>query len=150
MSHRVKALLCFTAVFTSAYLLISGHPILEKPIFSNFEFPWGNYITWVGFIAFPFGVLVSFSFLRKPTSATTRLLKNLLRMNIVLGLLWVPISYLLSGNLKNSFKDSGNFQGSHLASEIFWLYCELLVALPLLIYICSWILQLLGRSKKQV
>lgn len=145
MSNRLKAILCFLVVVICAYFLISGDPILVQPIFSNFDLPWGNYITWIGFIALPFSLLFGFESLRKPSNPSSRVLNKLLRLNILLALLWIPISYLLSGNLKNIFKDTGSFQGSLLASEIFWIYCGILVVLPLLIYTSSWILTLLKR-----
>lgn len=145
MSNRFKAISCLIIAFFCAYLIISGRPFLAQPILPSFEMPWGNYITWIGFIALPFSLLFGFSFLRKPINATSRILNKLLRLNILLALLWVPLSYFLAGNLKNNFKNSESFQGGPLASEIFWVYCGVLAGLPLLIYIFCWILSLLKR-----
>lgn len=44
----------------------------------------------------------------------------LIRMVIVLGILWVPIAYLLAGNLSFSFSEKESFQGSQEAMKWFW------------------------------
>ena len=60
------------------------------------------------------------------------LMHIMLKLNLIMAFLWVPISYLLAGNITNSFSGSAEgFQGSPQASEIFWGYNVFLLFLPL-------------------
>ena len=55
-----------------------------------------------------------------PSRKLNRILSGLLKIIIVLGILWVPISYLLAGNLSFSFSEKQIFQGGQDAMRWFW------------------------------
>ena len=58
--------------------------------------------------------------LRKPSGKLNRFLSGLLKIIIILGILWVPISYFLAGNLSFTFSEKETFQGGQEAMKWFW------------------------------
>lgn len=56
--------------------------------------------------------------LRNPSSKLYSFLSGFLKIIIALGILWVPISYLLAGNL--SFSEKETYQGGQDAMKWFW------------------------------
>ncbi|KPM31130.1 Hypothetical protein I595_2394 [Croceitalea dokdonensis DOKDO 023] len=82
---------------------------------------------------------------RKPWSKLNKILSGILKLIILLGILWVPISYLLAGNLSFSFTERESFQGGQRAMRWFWGLSYGIGAL--LILIVCWI-PLLFKKKK--
>ena len=82
--------------------------------------PFGNLITWAGMISLPLTIYWGIKELRKPTTKLNKILAGFLKVVIILGILWVPISYLLAGNLSFSFSEKESFQGGQLAMRWFW------------------------------
>lgn len=58
--------------------------------------------------------------LRQPANQFYKFLAAALKIIIVLGILWVPISYLLAGNMAFSFSEKETFQGGQVAMRWFW------------------------------
>lgn len=71
-------------------------------------------------ISLPLTIYWGIKELRKPTNGLNRILSGFLKVIIVLGILWVPISYLLAGNLSFSFSEKETFQGGQDAMRWFW------------------------------
>ncbi|MDX1315189.1 MAG: hypothetical protein R3356_06780, partial [Eudoraea sp.] len=57
----------------------------------------------------------------------------LLKILIILAVFWIPISYLLAGNLSNTFTEKAEFQGGQLAMKIFWFNSYFTVAAPIVL-----------------
>ncbi|NNL16972.1 MAG: hypothetical protein HKO81_10070 [Flavobacteriaceae bacterium] len=101
-------------------LLVTGSSLLTIALNSNDRLPFGTLITWTGMISLPLTIYWGIKELRKPTYKLNRILSGFLKIIIVLGILWVPISYLLAGNLSFTFSEKESFQGGQLAMRWFW------------------------------
>lgn len=44
----IKIVISLITALICSYLLVTGNQILEKPISSGLELPWGNVISWIG------------------------------------------------------------------------------------------------------
>lgn len=101
-------------------LLATGSSLLTIAFNSSEIIPFGTLITWTGMITLPLTIYWGIKELRKPSSKLNRILSSSLKIIIVLGILWVPISYLLAGNLSFSFSEKETFQGGQDAMKWFW------------------------------
>ena len=101
-------------------LLVTGSSLLTMALDSDQSIPFGTLITWTGMISLPLTIYWGIKELRKPSSKLNRFLSGFLKIIIALGILWVPISYLLAGNLSFSFTEKETFQGGQDAMRWFW------------------------------
>ncbi len=101
-------------------LLVTGSSILTMALDSNQSIPFGTLITWAGMISLPLTLYWGAKDLRKPTGKLNSILSGFLKVLIILGIFWVPISYLLAGNLSFSFSEKETFQGGQVAMKWFW------------------------------
>jgi len=101
-------------------LLATGSTLLNVALDSSNSIPLGTLITWVGMLSFPLMIYWSAIELRKPSNTFYKILSGFLKLIIVLGILWVPLSYLLAGNLSFSFSEKVTFQGGQTAMRWFW------------------------------
>ncbi|MFN1835654.1 hypothetical protein AB2B38_010360 [Balneola sp. MJW-20] len=110
--------------------MVSGSDYLESPVKLFFNFPAGNLVTWMG--------LVSMAILTKaPESAKQKpLISNIL---ITAAWSWLPLGYLVSGNVSFSFK------GTDLGWQL-WLSYSLIIVFGSIISI-SWSM-IRKKSKK--
>jgi hypothetical protein len=119
----------------SLYLLVTGSSVLMLSLSGSKNIPLGTFTTWLGMIALPLIFYFSSKGFREPQSKTARVFALLLKILIVLAILWVPISYLLAGNISNTFTEKAGFQGGQLAMEIFWINSYLTAAAPIVLAI---------------
>lgn len=143
MNKRQLLLTFCVIVFLAALIpLVMGAELLGFPIIENPYFPLGNLLTALGFIAMP----CIFFFGRKrffePVSKRDRFFSKLYKTLIVIAALWIPLCYLLAGNLSNSFGNSDSFQGSQEAGEFFWMLNYGLAGLPIALFIVFLFLKL--------
>jgi len=82
--------------------------------------PLGTWITWAGMISLPLTVYWGIIEFRKPTKKLNKILSRLLKTTITLGVLWLPISFFLAGNLSFTFSEKLSFQGGQAAMRWFW------------------------------
>ncbi|NHF61587.1 hypothetical protein FK220_019700 [Flavobacteriaceae bacterium TP-CH-4] len=101
-------------------LLVTGSSLLTTALNSDETIPFGTILTWTGMISLPLTIYWGIKELRKPSTKLNRILSGSLKIIIVLGILWVPISYLLAGNLSFSFTEKETFQGGQDAMRWFW------------------------------
>jgi len=101
-------------------LLATGSSLLTIPLDRDESIPLGTLITWTGIISLPLTIYWGIKELRKPSSKLNRTLSRFLKIIMILGILWVPISYLLAGNLSFSFSEKEPFQGGQDAMIWFW------------------------------
>lgn len=98
-------------------------------------------------IALPLTVFLGVGALRKPATKFDGFLSVLLKVVIVLGLLWAPLSYLLAGNLSFSFTERETFQGGQAAMRWFWRLSYGIGIGSVLIILTYWVSLLFRRGK---
>ena len=118
--YSLCLIISLLTVLVSSYLLISGSQLLTLPLDSNDTIPLGSFITWAGMMSLPLSLYFASHKLRDPTKTIHRFLSVVLKLLIGLGVLWLPISYALAGNLAFNFTESPTFQGGQLAMKCFW------------------------------
>lgn len=101
-------------------LLVTGSSLLTIALDDKKLIPFGTLITWAGMISLPLTIYWGIKELRKPTIKLNKILAGFLKLIIILGILWVPISFLLAGNLSFSFSEKESFQGGQVAMKWFW------------------------------
>lgn len=104
----------------SLFLLVTGSSLLTLALDRSDRIPLGTFITWAGMISLPLTLYWGCRELRNPTTTLNIILAGSLKVIILLGILWVPISYLLAGNLSFSFSDKETFIGGQTAMKWFW------------------------------
>ncbi len=109
--------------FSTIILLATGSSLLVIAIDDAKSIPLGTFITWSGMIALPLSIYWGVKELRKPSTKLNRILSTFLKIIITLGILWVPISYVLAGNLSFTFSEKATFQGGQIAMKWFWHLC---------------------------
>jgi hypothetical protein len=127
-------------------LLITGSPILTVPLYKGSSIPLGTFITWSGLVSLPLCIFWGINNLRNPKNDFNKYLGLTLKVLLLTALLWVPISYLLAGNLSFSFTEKDTFQGGQLAMTWFWRISYATAIGPILLLIIYWISLL---SKKE-
>ncbi|MDE0561196.1 hypothetical protein OU792_14440 [Algoriphagus sp. NF] len=93
-------------------LLVTGSPLLSLSLDTKDKIPLGTPITWMGIIALPLSIYWGVESLRNPGTLFHTFLAALLKLLILLAILWVPISYLIVGNL--------SFEGPGQTMQWFW------------------------------
>jgi len=140
-------LLSLFVLMVSAALLISGSAVLTYPLSESLGLPWGTIITWLGMIALPAAIYFGLRRIFTSSSNLDRAMHVSLRVFMLLAVLWLPLSFLLSGNLSFSFANKPGFQGGQLAMRIFWYYNIFVVAGPLALLLVYGILRLFSGKR---
>lgn len=128
-------------------ILVTGSSLLTIALDKTGKIPLGTFITWAGMVALPLTIYWGIRELRKPTKKLNVVLASLLKLLIILGVLWVPISYLLAGNLSFSFSEKETFQGGQIAMKWFWYLSYGIGIGTILILIAYWITLLFKKIK---
>ena len=149
MEKRKIALLVSLIIFGfSLYLLVTGSSILLLSLSDSSYIPLGTFTTWFGMIALPLLFYFSIRGFREPQTTIEKVFALLLKILIILAVLWMPISYLLAGNLSNTFTEKAEFQGGQLAMKIFWYFSYSVVAAPLILILFYGIFTMIRRKIK--
>ncbi|GMN09508.1 hypothetical protein MTsPCn9_00360 [Croceitalea sp. MTPC9] len=133
--------------FSTIILLVTGSSLLMIAMDDANSIPLGTFITWAGMIALPLSVYWGIKELRKPSEKQNRILSGFIKIIIILGILWVPISYLLAGNLSFSFSEKETFQGGQDAMKWFWRLSYGIGIGSILTIIVYWISLILKKNK---
>ena len=141
-----SALIVTLSVFM---LLVTGASVLTMALDADNSIPFGTFITWAGMISLPLTVYWGVEALKKPTTKLNKILSRFLNGCILLGILWVPISYLLAGNLSFSFSEKETFQGGQDAMKWFWRLSYGIGIGAILALIAYWI-SLISKKYKTV
>jgi hypothetical protein len=128
-------------------LLITGSSLMTMALDNDKTIPSGTLITWIGMISFPLTIYWGVSELRKPTTKLNKALAGFLKVIIILGILWAPISYFLAGNLSFSFSEKESFQGGQTAMKWFWLLSYGIGMGAILTLIIYWISLAFNKNK---
>jgi hypothetical protein len=126
-------------------LLVTGSSILLISVDEKGNLPIGNLITWAGMIALPCAIYYGIDSFNSPQGKWQHFLSKLLKTIIILAILWVPVSFLLSGNLSFTFSQKPDFQGGQLAMKIFWIYSYSVTIGALSIIILHWVSILVNK-----
>ena len=135
---------------SAVILLITGSPLLTIALDSDKSIPFGTLITWTGMISLPLTIYWEIKDLRKPSGKLNKILSIFLKIIIILGILWVPISYLLAGNLSFSFSEKETFQGGQIPMKWFWRLSYGIGIGAILTLITYWISLLSKKKNKTV
>ena len=104
----------------SIALLVTGSSLLLLSLGGDTFIPLGTLTTWIGMIALPLTVYWGIKEMRSPSKKLNKVFSGLLKLIIVLGILWAPISYVFAGNFSFSFSVKETFQGGQEAMQWFW------------------------------
>jgi len=148
MNKRKIYFYCFLILTISVIvLLVTGSSLLTIALFNQESIPLGTLITWAGMISLPLTIFWGIKELRQPSNKLKRILSGFLKVIIVLGILWVPISYLLAGNLSFSFTEKETFRGGQDAMKWFWRLSYGIGIGAILTLITYWISLLFKKNK---
>ena len=146
MSRRKVSLVIFLIVtFSTIVLLVTGSSILTIAVVENI--PLGNFITWAGMISLPLSIFLGINEFRNPSGYWSKFLSWTLKIIILLAVCWVPLSYLLSGNLSFSFNEKESFQGGQSAMRWFWRLSYGINLGAILILILYWVSLIIKKVK---
>ncbi len=119
--------------------LATASPLLLREVVSGTGLPWGNLLTWLLFTLFP----VNFLVIRRqsPVHPFPRLVYRFcVYAAIILGFLWLFVSYFLSGNW------SATFHGEDTSSAIWKYYTYTTPLLPFIGYFLMRVLMIFFRK----
>ena len=126
-------------------LLITGSFLLATVI-PGTSIPLGTLLTWAGMISLPLTLYWGIKELREPSTKGNTILSKFLRILITFGILWVPISYLLSGNFSFTFSEKETFQGGQMAMRWFWYLSYGIGVGTILTLILYWMLSVWNKK----
>ncbi len=147
-----RKLYFFTALIvtiTSLLLLASGSPLLTYGLDKNNAFPLGTLITWAGMACLPLAIYWGIQNLRKPAGLYYKVLAAALKSVIILGVLWMPICFLLAGNFSFSFLEKASFQGGQTAMKLFWVLSFSIPVASIVILMACWVGLLFSKAAKK-
>lgn len=139
---------CLLVSIGTIFLLVTGSSLLTLSLNSKKTIPFGTLITWAGMVSLPLTIYYGMKEFRKPTTNFNKILAGFLKVIITLGILWVPISFLLAGNLSFSFSEKETFQGGQTAMKWFWSLSYAIVIGTILNIVIYWISLLFKGNKK--
>ena len=136
MNRRTKLVLLVSVLAFTFYCLFVQPELLGVSISKTLNFPLGSLISWSGIIAYTLFVQL---IIKPPTKSKLSQVSLWLRkFYIVLALLWLPISYSISGNLAFAF------QNRPIAFKLWIGYTLVILLFPLLLFL----LKLFGKTEK--
>jgi len=107
--------------------LVTGSPLLTMSVTEGGSLPWGNVMTWLLFILFPLNFLLIRK-QRKLHRIPQRFYNSAVLLSLFMGLMWLPVSYILSGNWHTTFENADTNQ------QIWESYTYMTPILPFLGY----------------
>ena len=144
--RKIYFVVSLSCTILSLVLLVTGSSILTIGIGPNNKVPLGTFITWVGLISVPSTIYFGSKELRKPNTKWNKVLAIGLKIFLILALLWIPISFLLAGNLSFSFSERETFQGGQLAMKLFWRLSYGIVIGSLTVLLLYWVISFLKKK----
>lgn len=134
MFSRPINIICTLVVLISAFLLLSGSPILTFELLKKPQLPAGTLITAAGLICFTLlnnnQILALFN---NRKCSTPIFIKLFLKLLLWSSILWLPVCASLAGNLNFNFGQSDDFQGGQMAMKIFWTFTYAIVLVNLVL-----------------
>lgn len=150
-----RKILFLAAILTALmviFLLLTGSSLLVLALDKEKTIPLGTFITWAGMISLPLAIIAGIKEMRKPTRTFNSVLSVGIKLTLLLAILWVPIAYLLAGNISFSFTERASFQGGQQAMKLFWYLSYGIgiasISIVLLYWISLLFSKLVSRNKK--
>lgn len=147
MNRKLIFLVSLAIVIVVSILLITGASVLTESTFGDAHIPAGTWMTWAGIIALPTAILKGNNSLSSPSSRIEKSLSYILKVLILIGIFWVPICYLLAGNMSFSFTEKAEFRGGQTAMRIFWYFNYAMAGLPVAVFLVYKIRMLFSNRK---
>ncbi|WP_297093566.1 hypothetical protein [uncultured Draconibacterium sp.] len=136
MNRRIKLILLISVLAFTFYCLFIQPELLAVSISEKLNFPWGSLVIWFGILAY---TLLFQLIIKMPTKYILLKVDKLLRsLELGLALLWLPVSYFISGNLAFAFLNKP------IAFKLWIAYTLVILLLPFLLLL----LKLFGKSEK--
>lgn len=89
--------------------LITGSPVLTISVVEGGSLPWGNVMTSVLFVLFPLNFLIIRK-RRKIHPVPQRFYYSAVILSLLMGLMWIFVSYWFSGNWNSTFNGNDRNQ----------------------------------------
>lgn len=135
-------------MFLTLALLTTGSSVLNMALDKDDSIPLGTFITWAGIISLPLSIYLGIPEMRNPTTKLNRFLSVLLKISMGLAVLWVPLSYLLAGNISFSFAEREHFQGGQSAMKWFWRLSYGIPSLAIITLFSYWVSLLFKKHSR--
>ncbi|MAD96378.1 MAG: hypothetical protein CMB99_03530 [Flavobacteriaceae bacterium] len=130
------------------FLFATGSSLLTLSLNEAKTVPLGTFLTWFGIMALPRTIYWGSRSLRDPEDQWSRVLSKILNVLLCLTVLWLPIAYLLSGNMATNFTgNTETFQGGPTAMNIYWYLTYGLPIASILILLAYWIGMLVKKFR---
>lgn len=120
--------------------LVTGSPILTMPVTQGATLPWGNVMTALLFVLFPINFLIVRK-RRQLHAVPQRFYYTAILLSLVMGLMWIPVSFWLSGNWHSTFKNADFNQ------QIWESYTYITPILPFIGYFGMRVLSVFFKAK---
>ena len=150
MKRRFLFLTFLSITLLVLILLVTGSSLLMLPLNEAKTIPLGTFISWIGLLALPLTIFWGLKSLRHPKENWEHFLSIFLKIMIGLALLWLPISYGLSGNMASNFSGySEGFQGGPIAMQIYWVITYSIPLSSLILLVAYWLSKMIVALKSK-
>ncbi|MHC1732664.1 MAG: hypothetical protein AB9888_11650 [Bacteroidales bacterium] len=137
-------------IFVSClFLIVTGSPILNVPLFKESAFPLGTIVSWIGLIAFTFTIYLISNKIHRANISVHKIIRIAFGSTVILALLWGLIGFLFAGNWAFTFQNHDAFRGGIEASRCFWIFTSTLVLMPVLLFLVLVLMLLIKKSFKR-
>jgi hypothetical protein len=130
---QAAVLVCALVVVWSAWLLVTGSPLLTRVAIASRGLPWGTLVAWGGLAALWLAVWLVYPPRDELDEPTVKQLRRSIRWGVFCALTWGLVGHYVATNWAFNFSgEAWTFRGSPGASKLFWLYTKVLVGLGVL------------------
>ncbi len=146
---KAKAILYLSSIIlvSCLFLIVTGSPILNVPLYKGSAFPLGTIVSWIGLTALTSTIYLAFNKIYRASNSAHKKIRIAFGGIVILAFSWILIGFLLAGNWAFTFQNHDEFRGSIEASRYFWIFTASLVLLPVLLFLILWLL--IKKSSKR-
>ena len=127
-------------------LIVTGSPILSKPVQQDSAFPIGTIISWAGLVALVNTTYLVFNKISHSYQSNFKLLRFAFRSLLILASTWGLAGFLFAGNWAFTFQNQDEFRGSIEASQYFLGYTATIVLFPVFLLLVTGIVSRTGSN----
>lgn len=129
MKYRKIYFYVSLSLFVCGLILLFIFPSVLLIPFNN-ENPIGNILLWPMVVAYPMSIFFGFKSLLNPKNEIEIVFSRIIKSLILLCLLWMPINYLIAGNLSFNFNGTYYVFAKISKQDIFWDYNYFIAGAP--------------------
>lgn len=148
MKAKAKIYIPIVILVSSLFLVVTGSPILNKPLIKDSALPLGTLISWIGIIALTLTIFYIFNKIHSSGSTNHKILRYVFKGIISLASVWGFIGFLFANNWAFTFQNHDKFRGSIDASRFFWIYTATIVLFPILLIISLLLISMARKLMK--